>query len=48
MENVLPEAAQLVPIAIELLAVFVLVVAGLTIVLLSWRASRGKFHYPHP
>jgi hypothetical protein len=48
MPNAAPAAAAIVPVAIELLALFVLIVAGATIALLMWRASHGKFNYPHP
>jgi hypothetical protein len=48
MPNSVPAAAAFVPVAIELLALFVLIVAGATIALLIWRASHGKFNYPHP
>jgi hypothetical protein len=48
MHNAVPAAAAIVPIAIEVLALFVLIVAGATIALLTWRASHGKFNYPHP
>ena len=41
MQDLMPQAARLVPIVISLLFTFVFAVAGATVLYLGWRSSRA-------